>query len=452
MSRFATFLLLGLAIAAALFLWLVEPRWQSTRERLATRDFVFRFDPAAITGVRVIAGRDGYELFRRPDGWWIGPKPRDVASLKMVGDLLKAAAELRVYDVIRVDELRDGRDLDDFGLEKPKSQLDLVGDGDPTLFFGKEAAGDGRIYVRKGDSNEIYVVSDALQQFAFRNAEAFRSRRLTNLRADQISGFTIVRGPGRIEVARDDFGWRIVSPFRARADAAAVDRLLDGVLGLEITDFVADESDDLSAYGLGEPRAEITMQVDGASRPIALRIGADVTADGKKSVLAQFTARDSVYHLPESAWKQLQVAPDDLRDRQLMALNLDTVDAIRFREGEKSWSIRRDGEGWKSSAALVAAATVEHLTTKLAAARVARYLPLTAENLRRTGLEKPAGEIRFDAWLSENTPETTAGQRPVATLRIGTREKGEVYVRVNEDAEICAIPAEALDGMAATPR
>ncbi len=454
MSRLGTILLLLLAVGAGLFLWLLEPGWKSTRERLATRDYVFDFDPNAITAVRVVAGRDGYELDRRPNGWAVGPKPRDVASAQAVEDLLKTAAGLRVYDILRVDELPAGHGLDDFGLAKPKSQIDFVGDRDPSLYFGKDAAGDGRIYVRKADANEIYVVDDDLQRRAFRNAAEFRDRRLTNLAPAQVTKFTIKRGPGEMTLQHDDLGWSIVSPLRARADAAAVDRLLAGVLGLEILDFVADGSDELGAYGLGEPRVELSLQVEGEPAPVALRIGAEVDDHGKKSVLAQFTARDSVYHLPAQAWTLLQATPDELRDRQLLPLNLDTIDAIRFRRGADAWSIQREGEDWKSPAGRIAADHVERLTRNLTGAKVVRYLPLTAENLRRTGLDGDGAgdEIAFDAWLSENTPETTAGRRPVATLRIGRREGDVIHVRVNDDPEICAIPAAALEGLAAEPR
>ncbi len=452
MSRLGTIFLLLLALGAGLFLFLVEPHWKSTREAEATKDFVLHFDPARVKGIHIAAGDDGFELERRGDGWWIGPKPRDVASPKMVGELLRAAAQLRVFDVIRAGELREGRDLDDFGLAKPRSQFDLVGDGEPALYFGKEAAGDGRIYVRRANSDDVFVVSDELQRLAFRNVQDFRDRRLTNLTPDRIDKFLIRRGGGEIAFERGGRGWEIVRPLRARADDAIVDKLLGELLGLPILDFVADESDDLSAYGLGEPRAELVLQVEDEARPIALRIGADADLGGTKAVLAQFTARDSIYHLPAKAWDRLQLNPDDLRDRRLLDLNLDTVDAIRLREGSAERTIERSGAAWKAGGRPVKDAIVERVVKNLCTAKVVRYLPITAENLRRSGLDKPSGEIAFDAWLSENTPETTAGRRAVATVAIGAREDGNLSVRIDDNPEICVIPAAAIDGLAGAGR
>ncbi len=448
MNRAITILLVLLAAAAAVFLFVFEPRMTSTRQEEATRDFVLTFDPGEIRSIRVASGDDGFEISRRDDGWWIGPKPKDIASPQKVSALLSAAGNLRVFDVIHAEELGAGRDLDTYGLDKPKSQIDLRGDGAATLYFGKEAAGDGRVYVRRADSKDVYIVSDELQRLAFRNPQDFRDHRLTNVTSDRVDKFTIKRGGGEIAFERGGRGWEIVRPLRARADDAAVEKLLKSLLGLQILDFVADESDDLSAYGLAEPRAEVVFTVDGEPRPIALRIGPDA---GAAAVVAQFTARDSVYHLPKEAWTSLQIAPDDLRDRSLAELNLDTVDAIRLNNGSKDWTIERAGDAWKSEGREVTDESVEHLAAVLTGAKVQEYLPLTGENLRKSGLDHPVGTVAFDAWLSENTPETTAGRRPVVTFSIGRRDGGKAYVRVDENPEICVIPAAALDAIPPSP-
>ncbi|HVE16655.1 MAG TPA: DUF4340 domain-containing protein, partial [Chthoniobacterales bacterium] len=365
-----------------------------------------------------------------------------------ISELLNAAASLKVFDVIYASELGGGRDLDTYGLDKPRSQIDLRGDGPATLYFGKEAAGENRVYVRRGDSKDVFIVSDQLQQLAFRNPQDFRDRRLTNLSADRVDKFSIKRGAGEVVFQRGGHGWEIVRPLRARADDAAVEKLLGSLLGLQIADFIADESDDLSAYGLAEPRAELVLSVDGESRPVALRIGADA---GPNAVIAQFTARDSVYHLPKDAWTLLQADPDGFRDRSLTDLNLDTVDAVRFENGSANWTIERDGDAWKSAGKGVTDETMEHLAQALTGAKVSAYLPLTAKNLADSGLDHPAGKIAFDAWLSENTPETTAGRHPVVTFTIGRRDGDKAYVRVDENPEICVIPASVLDAVPASP-
>lgn len=437
MNRAFTILLVLLTAAVAVFLFVFEPRFKSTREREAGRDYVLNFNPSDIRGIRIVSGNDGFELSFKDDSWRVGPKPRDYASLQKVSELLQAAGNLRVLDVIPANRM-GGHDLDDFGLDKPKSEIDLVGDGEETIYFGKEAAGDGRVYVRRGDSNDIFIVGDELQQLAFRSAQDFRDRRLTNLTADRIEKFTIRRGGSELVLQRGGAGWEIVRPLHVKADDTAVEKLLGEMLGLKIEEFVADEANDLTAYGLAEPRAELILDVDGDTRPVALRIGTPV--EGGR-VLAQYTARDSVYHLPGKAWETLQIRPEDLRDRRVARLNIDTVDAIRFDDGKTETIYERAGDGWKAGKETLSDADISRRASMLADAKVTEYLPATDENLRRTGLDKPVMRIFFDAWLSENTPETTAGRHPVLALSVGRQEAGKTYLRVNDDPEICVVPS-----------
>jgi hypothetical protein len=446
MTRWGTIVLVLLAILAGVFIFLLEPRLTSTRDEAASSDSVFHFAPGAIRKVTVESEGAKFELRAGDGGWTVGPKPKDIASEKEVSDLLEEAANLQIFDVIHASEFKKGgHSLSDFGLAKPRSRIELEGTGGGTLYFGKDAAAEGRIYVRRADSDDVYVVRDILQRLAFRNPQDFRMKRLSDLTPDRIDRFTIKRDGGEIALERSGQGWEIVRPLRARADDAAVEKLLGSLLGLEIVDFVADSANDLSAYGLEEPRAEFSMEADGASRPQALRIGGDV--EGGSAVLAQFTARDSVYHLPAKAWSLLQVSPEDLRDRRIVDLNLDTVDAIHLRMDGKEQVIQHVADGWKVDGREISSDAIRQMVDAITSAKSQQYLPLTVENLTRTGLDKPAKQIAFEAWLSENTPEESAGHRPIATIALGKKDGDKAYVRINEDPEICVIPASLIDAV-----
>lgn len=447
MSRWGTILLLLLTTAVAVFLFVVEPRLRSTREDEAARESLLGLDPATVRGIRIRTGDRSFEINLERDGWWIEPQPRDRAANDQVMALIEAAARTRSLDVIREGELRDGRDLEEFGLAEPKSQIDFIGDGRETLYFGKEAASAGRMYVRIGDSKDVHVVSDALQKLAAREPAEFRDRRMTAFVPGQVDAFTIRRGGGEIELSRGAKGWEILRPLRTAAADARVTQVLETVLGTRILEFVADESHDLGAYGLAEPRAEILLTVEGVEGPLALRIGGDVPDSGGKAVVAQFTGRDSIYHLPSEVWEALQVTPDALRDRRLTALNVDTIDAIRIEGNGAVETIERDGEAWKDGRGPLTAEQVEGFVEALKGTVVEKYEVLSPTKLSETGLDAPRARIFFDAWLSENTPEATAGRHPVLEIAVGKVEEGLVWVRVGDAPEICAIPADSFDAL-----
>jgi hypothetical protein len=445
MSRWGTIFLLLLTAAAAVFLFVVEPRLQSTRDEEAVRESLLGLNPAVIRGIRIRTGDRTFEINLQRDGWWISPQPKDRASHEQVMALLEAAAKTRSLDVIRAGELREGRDLEEFGLAEPKSQIDFIGDGMETLYFGKEAASAGRMYVRIGESRDVHVVNDELQKLAAREPAEFRDRRLSAYVPGEVDAFTIRRGTGEIELVRGAKGWEILRPLRTMANDSRVNQVLETVLGARILEFVADESNDLGAYGLAEPRAEIVLTVEGVERPLTLRVGGDVPNSDGRAVVAQYTGRDCVYHLPSEVWEALQVTPDALRDRRLTSLNLDTIDAIRIEQGGNVETIEREGDAWRDSRGPLTDEQVGGFVDALNGTLVEEYAALSPAKLAETGLDAPRAHIFFDAWLSENTPEATAGRHPVLDIAIGKADEGRVWVRVGDAPEICAIPADSFD-------
>lgn len=445
MSRWATVLLVALAVGAGVFVFVIEPGMTSSRDRDLSRDRVLGVDATMVTEIEIVTGDDVVQLERKPNGWWVGPRPRDRASDAAVLAILGRLTNLEVLDRIGADEFESGAaKLDDYGLETSKSEIRLSTlDGqEVTLLLGREAVGSGRVYVRRGDSKEVFVVSDELVELAFQRAKKFRDPVLTALGVGQIDRFTLRTAAGELEVARSLAGWEIVRPLRARASGEAVEKFLQPILQAQIEDFVADESDDLSAFGLGEPRAELIFYANGEKRPLALRFGAEVA--GGESVVVQSTARDSVYHLPVTVWEQLRVTPADLRDRRLMNLNLDTIDRIRITREGAVRELERTETGWRLGEEELAEGDVAQRVAALTAAGVTAYLPASAVELAAHGFDDPAGEVEFDAWLSENTPEARKGRLAVHQIVIGKLEDGRAFVRVDGEPEIAVIESAAL--------
>ncbi len=446
MSRWGTVFLLLLAVGAGVFVFLIEPGMTSSRERELTREVVIDLAAGAVTELKIVTGDDVVELTRKPDGWWVGPRPKDRASTVAVLAILEKLANLEVLDRIEAAEFDRGKvELDDYALDTTKSEIKVTTlDGSEVdLLFGKEAIGEGRIYVRRGDSKEVFVVSDELVDLAFRRVREFRDPVLTTLTVPQIDRFTLRTVAGEVEVARGLSGWEITRPLRAAASGEAVENFLQPILQARIEDFVADESDDLSAYGLSEPRAELIFFADGEKRPLALRFGTE--AAGGKSAIVQSTARDSVYHVPVAVWERLRVTPVDLRDRRLVNLNLDTIDRIRIEKAGETRELERSETGWRLGEEDFEEGDVARRVSRLTGARVAEYLPVTKAVLSAHGFDAPEGEVEFDAWLSENTPESGKGRFPVHRIVVGKVEGERAFVRVDEEPEIAVIEAAALE-------
>jgi Domain of unknown function (DUF4340) len=453
MSSLKTILLCGLAIAAIVFLAIYEPLTRSTRERVAAarKGLVLHLDPSKVREIRISTGANKFEIKRFGNGWQLGTKSKDRADSALIEGMLLAAAGMRYFDRIPGQEFKADSELSNYGLRNPKRIIEFDGDEGATLFLGKDAASEERIYVRTSASRDVYLVSDELLKLAFRDVADFRDHRLTDLSSDQVDRVIVRRQGGEIELSRDATGWQIVKPLRALADEQKVDDFLKQLLGQRIIEFVAEDPGDLSIYGIAERRDEITFYAEGSGNPQTLRLGTDKSG----TLFGQFTTRDSVYRLPPETLHLLQINPEVLRDRRLLPLNLDIVDMIRIRTEGREFSLRRKGDGWivkdGTTERPASAAAVQTLADALSTAKVSTYDTVVDGKFAVFGLERPQCIISFFAVLSENTPETRAGEQLIASVTVGKSESGRLFVQIGETPEVLSVPEALMNAIPLDP-
>jgi hypothetical protein len=453
MSLLRTILLCALAIAAIVFLAVYEPLTRSTREHVAAtrKGLVLQLDPSKVREIRISTGVGKLDIKRVGNGWELGTKSKDRADSALVERMLLAAAGMRYFDRIDGKEFKADSELSNYGLRNPKRTIEFDGDEGATLFLGKDAVSEERIYVRTGGSRDVYLVSDELLKLAFRDVADFRDRRLTDLSPDQVDRVIVRRQGGEIELSRDATGWQIVKPLNALADERKVDDFLKQLLGQRIVEFVAEDPGDLSVFGIAEGRDEITFYAEGSGHPQTLRLGTDKSG----TLFGQFTARDSVYRLPPETLQLLQINPEVLRDRRLLPLNLDIVDMIRIRTPTKEFSLRRQGDGWVVKDGAIerpaSAAAVRTLADAVSTAKVSAYDTVADGKLAAFGLERPQCIVSFVAVLSENTPETRAGEQVIASLSIGKSEDGRLFVQIGETPEVLSVPEALMNAIPLDP-
>ena len=176
-------------------------------------------------------------------------------------------------------------------------------------------------------------------------------------------------------------------------------------MGQRILEFVADDSGDLGVYGIVEGRDEITIYAEGSERHQTLRLGTDKS----ETLFGQFTARDSVYRLPPETTELLQISPQTLRDRRLLPLNLDIVDAIRIRTPAKEFTLRREGDGWVvndgESKRPASGAAVQALADAVSTAQVADYEGVSEDKVTALGLGSLNARLPFCRFSRRTRPK-----------------------------------------------
>ncbi|MEI8313601.1 MAG: DUF4340 domain-containing protein [Verrucomicrobiota bacterium] len=443
MSRWATAFLLVAALAVVACVIVFAPL--KSRGGKPVGAALFEFDPDDISLIKITNGDEVVEFRRTDDGWYLGPEPKDRASVDAVRRLIETALNTPVLDRIDAGEIGDRDQLSTYGLKKSRVQFDFRGDRDLPLLIGKDAADESRSYVRFEDSRDIYLISDDLVNLILTSPQDFRDRMPVRLRPDRVDRIIIKRPAGEIELRREASGWQIIKPLSAPASASAIDALLGKLVRTRIEGF--ESSADPGVMGLSEPAAEIQLFGEGGSTPETIRVGIPSTRGG---IYARLEPRGVTVRLPASIQEILGFDMASLRDNALARVNLDLVDMIRVATPASGFELKRKGDGWVIAGKPASAATVQKMVDAFALVKSTKFEPATVGVLEQAGLARPSLTVDFFAVVSENTPETTAGSQLVAGLKFGAKQEGGIVpVLKTGSPEVAFVPEKLLEAVPA---
>lgn len=451
-----TLILLAITVGLALFIKFGESTKPNTAEATRRSHQVLQIERDQIEGIQIQNGDERVVLQRAGAKWRLTSPINDQADINAVLGILSDLEDWHKERTIPAKELeQDKASLTEFGLTKPKLTLKLIGkNAPPEIFFGKEGALEGRMYARFANSRDVMVVAQSVRNDIARKAEEFRDRKLTELTTAQIDRVLVKSPAGEMELKKEADHWGIVKPLRARADDQKVNDLIAQVTNASVVQFVASDDGDLHPYGLAEPRGAITLFAEGDKQGAMLQIG---TSPEKKpaEVYVRFAPRHAVYTLPKKLDGLLALRPDDLRDRHLVRFDDEQLDRITIdAPGRTKAVLARKGEGWtianhdnKPADNTEAHRLVEILHSVL----VSKFVSAVASDLGKYGLDHPQLQVTLSSFASENTAETKAGERPLASIVFGKEEDGNVYARLDDEPFIVSVKSELLGQIFADP-
>jgi len=261
MSWRNTLILAVIALAGFAYFRFFEMKRLSTEDASRQAQNMVNFDRSKIDGIVIQNGDQQIEIRRRDDKWRLETPIKDQADAAMVENLLSDLESWQKEGTIAAKEIdADKSKLAEYGLNNPKLKLKLLGrDKPPEILFGKDAALEGRMYVRFQNSKQTFLARQSVKKDIDKKPEEFRDRKLTDLTTAQVRRMTLKTPAGEMELEKKSDHWDILKPLRARADDQKVGDLISQITTAQIQQFVADDRGDLRPYGLAEPRGSITL-------------------------------------------------------------------------------------------------------------------------------------------------------------------------------------------------
>src|SRR5438128_3194287 len=335
-----TLILLAIAVGLGTYIKFYESKRPGTEEAQRQAQNVINFSRDKIDGIVIQNGDDKIDIRRRDNKWRLETPIKDQADTSLIDNLLLELESWQKDATIPAKQIEAEKNkLSEFGLSRPKLRLKLLGQSaPPEILFGKDAALEGKMYVRFENSRETFLAGRSIKKLIEKKADDFRDRKLTDLITAQVSRVVLKTAAGEMELQKKGDHWEIVKPLRARGDDQKIADLIAQMTTARIQQFVADDRGDLHPYGLAEPRGSITLfaQDDKSAgrtdssrgeQGQVLQIGGAAEKE-KDQVYVRFSARAFVYTLPKKIEEILNTKPNDVRDRHLIRIDTNILDRI----------------------------------------------------------------------------------------------------------------------------
>ena len=451
-----TLILLAIVVAVGAYIKFVEPNRPDTAEAQRRAQNVLNFNREKINGIVIWNGDDKIEVRKIDNKWRLESPIKDQADNSLIDNLLMSLEGWQKDSTIPAKEMAaDKNKLSEFGLDKAKLRLGLTGEGaPPDILFGKDAALEGKMYVRFENSNETFLAAQSIKKEIEKKADEFRDRKLTDLITANVSRVVLKTPAGEMELEKKGDHWEIMKPLRARGDDQKIGDLIAQVTTARIQQFVADDHGDLHPYGLAEPRGTITLFGQDDKQGQMLQIGG-VSEKEKDQVYVRSAARGFVYTLPKKIEEILNTKPSDVRDRHLVRFDTNILDRITIEAASKGKTVlARKGEEWtivSRNNAPANSGEALRLIDTLKNEQITKFVEDVASNLPKFGLDKPQLQITLSSFASGNTAETKAGEQPIATIAFGKVDGDNVYARLGDEPFVVASRRRLLDEIHVDP-
>ena len=251
--------------------------------------------------------------------------------------------------------------------------------------------------------------------------------------SDKINQLQITSTGGEVTALRKgaDGTWTITQPVEAAADRTSVSDVVTNLANLEEERVVDENSSDLQAYGLAQPRIDVTFHVEGDKEPKRVLIG-DKTPTNT-AVYAKLPSGNRIFLVSNTLDTTLNKTPFDFRDKSALKFEQDKVTSIELASAAGTIRLEKTGEDWKLVKPVQAPAdfvSVNGVLGQLQSAQMTalKDRPEDVKELKQYGLDKPEVVARLGAGSS------------VVTLELGKEaDAGSVWARDTSKPSVFSI-------------
>jgi len=417
-------------------LFLVDHLTRLKKVSKAESHRVFDLANTPVTGITITRDALTIECLKKGYDWFLSAPVRargDAAAIERIAAVLEC---LDWSERITVAQ-REARDLTlaDYGLTPPRAIVSVdTADRRETLLLGDPIPLGNGIYARHSRSDAVLTVPVTLIEILPKSISPLRDRAVLHGTPATTVRFEIQRREsGFIQLVRQSAGWSVQQPLSARADAPAVQRLLESLYALRVESFLWDVqmlppepaggasvlemalSARVESCGLAADAAQarVTVWVEGDSLGQELLLGKP-DPDHEGSIFAKRGENEAIYRVSGDILKTCNCELSTLRNRTVFPVAAADVGGIVLQAGETKLVLSRaaeEGAPWTIVEPVQWAADlpcIRELAERIAGLTVRGFLDESVDDLAAFGLAPPAYAIALRATAPADMPPTGA--------------------------------------------
>ena len=314
---------LWLTVAAALFAFIFLFEHYRPQPEIGPAYLLPGLEAKAIKSVQIRTGQTDIGVERTNGGWQLVEPVVYPAQNTNVQKLLEALQQLTVVHRIDEKEFRkDPKAGEDYGVEP--SQLSLILDSGPPIFFGHRTSPGDQVFVRIPGKEGVAIVDAEVLNLFPQDANGWRDTRLANFKTgtfDRIAVTNTMKSQWSFVLQRDPTNklWTMPS-LTERADSEKVEDALGKLEKLRVRQFVSDDPKaDLEPFGLQPPVLTLALG-QGTNTLLALDLGKELTNSPGLIYARRRDQPAAVVAISTNTLGQWNTSFDVFRDRHLVTL------------------------------------------------------------------------------------------------------------------------------------
>jgi hypothetical protein len=412
----STIVLLAVLIGLGAYIYFVT--WKKTdTDTQSKQEKVFASVQAdKIDEMKVVSDKGDTTTLKKDNGAWQITAP--VATKADESEVSGITSSLGTVDITRVID-EHPTSLKDYGLEKPRIEVDFKQAGDKDtkkLLIGDKTPTGASLYAQRSGDSRVFLIP-AFQENTFnRSTFDLRDKTLVKFDREKVDAVQIDAGGKTLAIAKKGSDWDVTKPITVKADFGSVEGLIGRLQTAQMKSIVTTDATpaDLKKYGLDKPSETVTIDLGSARATLELGGKTD-----DNNVYARDASRPVVMTVESALADELKKGADDYRRKDLFefrAFNANRIELTRNGQTvafEKTKNTGKDAQTnpdvWKRVSPTpkdVDKDKMDAMLSRLSNMRAQSFVDSTAN----TGLDKPALVVfaKFDDGKKEE--RVTFGQ------------------------------------------